>query len=130
MFSTAARKRAGLVLLYLCGAALILLIVGTLASMQQQAAETRVLAERVRATQLDGTPLGKQLASSSQRILDCTDPTGTCYHNSQKRTAEAVGNINRVVVLAAACSVGLSPQLSVAERQSQIQSCVIDRLAR
>jgi hypothetical protein len=83
----------------------------------------------IRQTQIEGTPTGQRLLKASDRILDCTDPKGKCFQESQKRTANAVGDINRVVVLAAACSVGLNRHLPVAERQSRIQSCVIDRLA-
>jgi hypothetical protein len=130
MFSTPARKRAGLVLLYASVAALLLLIVGVLASTQQQTAETQRLAEQVRHTQLQGTPLGQQLAASAARILDCTDSTGECYKQNQARTAKVVGDLNRVIVLAAACSVGLESGLTVNERQVAIQGCVLNRLAQ
>jgi hypothetical protein len=130
MFSTPARKRAGLALLYACGAAFILLVVAVLAITQQQTQETQKLAEQVRHTQLQGTPLGQQLAESADRILDCTDSTGDCYKRNQARTAQVVGDLNRVIVLAAACSVGLDPDLSVDQRQISIQGCVLDRLAR
>ena len=70
---------------------------------------------------------------ASQRTLgaveDCTQPTGKCFLRGQKRTASAVGDINRVVILASACSVGLETGLSVEQRQAEIQQCVIDRLA-
>lgn len=63
-------------------------------------------------------------------IQDCTQPAGACYKRGQKQTASAVSDINRVIILAAACaSSGLPPDLSVAERQAAIQSCVISRLA-
>lgn len=130
MFSTPARKRAGLALLYACGASFVLLIVGVLALTQQQTAETRHLAEQVRDTQLEGTPLGRQLAASAERILDCTDSTGECYKRNQERTAKVVGDLNRVIVLAAACSVGLERGLTVDQRQVAIQGCVLDRLAQ
>jgi hypothetical protein len=84
----------------------------------------------VRTTQLEGTPLGRQLASSAARILDCTEPEGQCFKDSQERTEDAVGSINRVIVLAAACSVGVDPDWSVQRRQMEIQSCVIQRLSR
>jgi hypothetical protein len=130
MFSTPARKRAGLVLLYACGAAFLMLVVAVLASLQEQAAETRHLAQSVRDTQIEGTPLGKQLAASADRILDCTDSTGDCYKRNQARTAKVVGDLNRVIVLAAACSVGLEHGLTVDQRQVAIQGCVLDRLAQ
>lgn len=62
-------------------------------------------------------------------IRSCTEPTGTCYQSGQKRTASAVADINRVVILAAACATGLPEGLTVSERQTAIQSCVITRLA-
>lgn len=83
----------------------------------------------IKQTQLEGTPTGKKLLEASERILDCTDPEGVCYKDSQARTAQAVGDINRVIVLAAACSVGLDRSKSVDERQIAIQECVIERLA-
>lgn len=71
--------------------------------------------------------------NNSQRTLDvvqsCTTPGRDCYENGQKQTAAAVGDINRVVILAAACSSGLPAGLTIAERQTQIQACVIDRLS-
>lgn len=98
-----------------CCAALVLSFVGLIAAIRQ--------------TQLENTPTGDKLLAASDRIIDCTEPTGDCYKDGQRRTAQAVGNINRVIVLAAACSVGLDPALDVAERQTEIQSCVIERLS-
>lgn len=83
----------------------------------------------IRTTQLEGTPLGKKLLASSDRVLDCTEPTGQCYKDSQAQTAKAVGDINRVVILASACSIGLDPKMPVVARQNVIQACVIERLA-
>lgn len=60
-------------------------------------------------------------------IKSCTQPGGECYERSQRRTASAVSDINRVVILAAACAVGKTgteKQIEVA-----IQACVIDHLA-
>ena len=115
MFSTPFRRRIGWTVISVCAAVIIFGTIGTLAA--------------VRNTQLEGTPVGQKLLKASDRILDCTDPQGECYQDSQARTAKAVGDINKVVVLAAACSVGLSDRLTVAERQDAIQTCVIDRLA-
>lgn len=115
MLSTNARKRALWIVIYVCAAALLLSVIGMLAA--------------VRNTQLEGTPTGQKLLKASDRILDCTEPEGTCYQDAQERTAKAVGDINRVIVLAAACSVGVPRDMTVAERQAEISSCVIDRLA-
>lgn len=65
----------------------------------------------------------------SKQVRDCTTPEGECYQRSREATADAVGNINQVVILAAACASGLPQGLPVDERQARIQSCVIDRLA-
>lgn len=123
MFSTPRRRTAGWVLLSVTAAAVILGVIVTLVSTWQ-------IADEVRTTQLEGTPLGKQLAASADRILDCTDSTGECYKRNQRRTAQVVGDLNRVIVLAAACSVGLDPHMTVDERQVSIQGCVLDRLAQ
>jgi hypothetical protein len=124
MFSTPGRRTAGWVILCVTAAAVILGIVAVLASIRQ--------------TQLEGTPTGRKLLASAERILDCTDPgdpktgrpVGKCYRDGQERTANAVGDINRVIILAAACSAGLPQGLSVQQRENEIESCVIDRLAR
>jgi hypothetical protein len=74
--------------------------------------------------------LASQNQTTLRTVQSCTQPTGHCYRDGQKRTASAVASINNVVILAAACSAGLPPNLTVLERQSRIQSCVIDRLAQ
>lgn len=123
MFSTPRRRTAGWVLLSVTAAVVILGLVTLLVSTWQ-------IADEVRNTQIEGTPTGKKLVASADRILDCTSPEGQCFKDGQKRTANAVGDINRVIVLAAACSVGLNPEWSVSRRQTAIQTCVIDRLSR
>lgn len=123
MFSTPGGRRIGWTILYTCLALFVLLVVATLLS-------TRQLAVEVRNTQLEGTPTGKKLLESAEIIKDCTTPEGDCYKRAQERTADAVGDINRVVIMAAACASGLPAGLSVDERQTEIQACVIDRLAR
>lgn len=64
-----------------------------------------------------------------REIRDCTQPNGRCYQRAQRRTADAVASINKVAILAAACSIGVPPTLEVTQRQVAIQQCVIDRLA-
>lgn len=122
MFSTPHGRRVGWAIVYLCVAVVIIGTVGVLVRIT-------TLTEAVRDTQLEGTPTGKKLVASADRILDCTEPQGQCFKRSQERTAKAVGDINRVIVLAAACSVGLDRGMTVDQRQIQIQQCVIDRLA-
>lgn len=83
----------------------------------------------IRDAQVSNTRTLDNTALTLQLIQSCTTPGEKCYEDAQARTAKAVGDINRVVVLAAACSVGLDPQLEVPARQSAIQACVIDRLS-
>lgn len=70
-----------------------------------------------------------ELAAQSALIRSCTTPGMPCFAEAQRRTAGAVANINRVIILAAACSSGLNPALPVPTKQDLIQTCVIDRLA-
>jgi hypothetical protein len=83
----------------------------------------------IRDTQVTNTQTLDNTDQTLKLIQSCTTPGEECYEDGQRRTAQAVGDINRVIVLAAACSVGLDPQLPVAERQTQISSCVIQRLS-
>jgi hypothetical protein len=66
-------------------------------------------------------------AETAKVIKSCVDPDGRCYQRGQRRTADAVANINRVVILASACAVGQTG--SVGRIQTAVQACVIDRLA-
>jgi hypothetical protein len=61
---------------------------------------------------------------SLTRIKDCTEPGGRCFERGQRATADAVGDINRVAIFAAACAD--QPRRQTVE---QIQSCVIDKLS-
>ena len=61
-------------------------------------------------------------------IKSCTQPSGSCYQDGQRRTAGAVSSINQVIVLAAACSVGLPSGLTVTTREAAIERCVHHRL--
>lgn len=85
---------------------------------------------QIRSTQLEGTPVGKRLLASSDRILDCTDASGECFKRNQRRTADAVGDIGRYIVFAAACSATVDTAMPVDERIAEITDCVTDRLAR
>ena len=87
------------------------------------------LTDQIRESQKTNTGTLEATQQTLDAVNDCTQPTGKCFKRGQSQTAKAVGDINRVVVLAAACSVGLDQRLSVEERQSRISACVIDRLA-
>ena len=59
------------------------------------------------------------------RINDCTTPGRECYDDGTKRTAAAVGSINKVAVFAAACADRPGWQST-----EQIESCIRAKLAR
>jgi hypothetical protein len=101
------------------------LVVGVLLLMVR----TWSLTDQIRDSQKTNTGTLNASQRTLDAVEDCTQPSGECFQRGQKRTAAAVGDINRVVILAAACSVGLDQQLSVADRQDLISSCVINRLA-
>jgi len=90
---------------------------------------TWALTDQIRESQKTNTGTLEATQKTLDAVEDCTQPTGECFQRGQKRTASAVGDINRVVILASACSVGLDQRLSVEERQQLISSCVINRLA-
>ena len=127
MFSTPFRKRLGWVLLFGTSGALLLGVIAMLAA-------TLELAGEVRDTQIEGTPLGKQLAASSERILDCTESTGVCYQRNQQRTAELVTGLNdyqlKVVAAGAACSSKFTDRdLPIRLLEVRINACMVARLA-
>lgn len=59
------------------------------------------------------------------RLIDCTTPGGRCFEDSQKRTADAVGNLNEITVFAAACA-----DKAGVNTVAQIQACVLDELEK
>jgi hypothetical protein len=62
-------------------------------------------------------------------VKDCTDPKGKCYRDGQRRTAEAVSDLSRIIILAAACAVDVTPSDSIVERQAAITTCITKRIA-
>lgn len=65
----------------------------------------------------------------SRTVRDCVTPGGECFERGQEQTADAVGDINRVAVIAAACATSLPEGISQQRRVFLTQSCVIQRLA-
>lgn len=57
--------------------------------------------------------------STSKRLLDCTSPQGKCYQDGNRRTGEAIGNINRVSIYAAYCA-----KIPVNVTAKQIENCI------
>lgn len=120
------------------GNALVGLLVGLfLVLLLTNTSRTGRLVVAIRQTQESNTKINatnadllQRVAKLSHRVASCTTPGKRCYQHAQRRTASAVGDINQVVILAAACAGGLPPDLSVGQRQTQIQACVIERLAR
>ena len=92
-------------------------------------AQTAAVTAQIRDTQVTNTQTLNYSHAALNAIKDCTQPSGQCYQRSQKATGDAVSNINRVIILAAACASGLHPGMTVDQRQSAIQQCVIERLA-
>lgn len=83
-----------------------------------------VLALSIHNTQIDGTPTGRKLLASADRIIDCTDPDGKCTKENEKRTAGIVTQLDqndrRNAALAAACAA----QVSDPRDPAQILACM------
>lgn len=88
------------------------------------------LTAQIRKTQLEGTPVGQKLVSSADRILDCTDPKGECYKQSQNRTARAVQDISAGNILAVVCALQVPNGTPLDKALEQVTDCVAKRLAR
>ena len=84
---------------------------------------------QIRSTQLEGTPTGKKLVRSADRILDCTDPDGQCYKDGQERTAQVVGDIGAGNVLAVVCALQVPNGTPLQQALDEVTECVADRLA-
>lgn len=105
--------------------AVVWALIGTLlAAIAAAIFISAALMGQVRQTQLDGTPLGRKLQESSDRILDCTQPTGECFKDGQKRQAGALATVQQITILAAACSATVSPDEPLARRIASITKCV------
>lgn len=107
-------------------AAMVAVVLGLLLVLIGQVSD---VIGQVRATQLEGTPTGRKLVSSADRILDCTDPEGDCYKENQKNTAALLGTVQRIIVLAAACAVDVTPAQSVEQREDAITLCITKQFA-
>ena len=78
----------------------------------------------IRDTQQQNSPLIRNTDRTLQRVLSCTSPGKRCYERGQRQTAKAVGDINRVIILAAACAP-LTPG-----DVDAITACVVDGLSK
>ena len=82
----------------------------------------------IRDTQVTNTSTNKNTNRTLHLVRSCVTPGHKCYVDSQRRTGQAVGSINQVVILAAACSVGLPEGLTVAQRAARVKTCVVHAL--
>jgi hypothetical protein len=83
-----------------------------------------VVVGQIRAAQVGRTPQNEKNDETLALIKDCTEPAGDCFKKAQARTAKAVGDINRVIVIAAACA-----SKPVEQSVTEIADCVTRRLA-
>jgi hypothetical protein len=79
----------------------------------------------IRDQQEQNSPLIENTDQTLKIIEGCTTPGRACYERGQRQLATAVGDINRVVVLAAACASG-----SQTRTEAEIQACILKRLPR
>ena len=111
------RGRAVVVFVIGMGAtALLLLLVFAIVTSATKSTE-------IRDQQQENSPLIENTDATLERIQNCTTPGRPCYERGQRQLADAVGNVNRVVVLAAACASG-----PVTRTEADIQACVVERL--
>lgn len=97
-------------------AALVLLLVTSVLTSATKSTE-------IRDQQEQNSPLIENTDQTLQIIEGCTTPGRACYERGQRQLAKAVGDINRVVVLASACASG-----PVVRTETEIQACILERL--
>lgn len=112
------------------GAALGILVGLLIVALVVLIARTYTLTDQIRTAQVTNSRNIETSQETLDAVRSCTTPGRKCYERGKTQTAGAVANINRVVILAAACSVGLDLKMPVADRQAAIQNCVITRLAQ
>jgi len=66
---------------------------------------------------------------SRNQLADCIQPTGRCFQEGQARTGKAVGSINQITVLAAACAPDYV-RMPLPARQKAIEACILARLPK
>jgi hypothetical protein len=101
---------------------------GALVAALVLALVTAVLTSATKSTEIrdqqeQNSPLIENTDQTLQIIEGCTTPGRACYERGQRQLAKAVGDINRVVVLAAACASG-----PVARTEAEIRACVLKQL--
>lgn len=116
----------GHLVVFVLGMAVTAVIVAVIAAALSSAVTT----DQIRDTQVDNTEKNDKQTQVLKIIRSCTSPGGECYERSQRRTAKAVGDIGRYVLLSAACAAAVSADEPVDQRIAAITDCVMKRLAR
>lgn len=62
---------------------------------------------------------------SRDRIVSCTDPTGTCYQEGQARTGALISQLIDTFIDATACAPAAPADATPAERKASIARCII-----
>lgn len=104
------RAFAWVIIALLVGALVVTLLTATIVGADNT--------NTIRATQRDN-------AETLRLIRSCTTPGRECFDEGQKRTADAVADINRVAIYAAACADKPGVQ-----GRDEIYACVIRSLAK
>lgn len=95
-----------------------ILIIATFAMVTVVLVLLLVVVSQIRATQQTGSPILKAVVGqnadikraanaaqdTNEQILDCLDPAGQCYKDSQARSGDAVSSINELSQYAAVCA--------------------------
>ncbi len=79
--------------------------------------------------------IAKDSRSVASAILDCTDPNGKCFKQSEERYATAVSGINagtlRIIAAALACQVdGVTEQKALAECTTRRANAAAEKAAQ
>lgn len=83
-------------------------------------ADTNRIVSGVEAQQDTNTGTLNASERGLELIRDCTEPGGECYGRSQRRTADAVADINLAAVYAAACA-----DREGVQGEDEIYACVV-----
>lgn len=105
--------------LFVIGAAATLVVVALIYSILLSAANSAKINER----QQDAIVTIDKTDEILAEVRGCTTPGERCYERGLKQTAEAVGKVSEVIVLASACASG-----PTARDPLYIQTCVLDAL--
>lgn len=71
-------------------------------------------------------------AHTARLVKSCVDPDGKCFQDGQKRTADAIGSINRNIIASAACAgqiVRHHPNAKPKALTARITTCVVQQIA-